>query len=160
MPSASHPWKIRPGRVNVKCAHCGAQISRRISKVRHKNTYCRRCLPLAQGWKSSSYTVLVAPPGLPAVEAGPAWVRAARRLLGLTQRDLARKAGVSERSLGDYERGQAVCLPQRRAALTAALQLGGIEFTPEGPVLKSPPTQDSVEASESQSKNPALRSQL
>jgi hypothetical protein len=55
---------------------------------------------------------------------------------------------------------QAICLPQRRAAITAALQLGGIEFTAEGPVLKSSPTQDSVEASESQSKIPALRSQL
>jgi DNA-binding transcriptional regulator YiaG len=58
----------------------------------------------------------------------PAQIKAARALIGWTQRDLATKAKVSMASLANYERGASTLMAQNRAAIQTALEAGGIVF--------------------------------
>ena len=57
--------------------------------------------------------------------------RAARALLNLSQQQLAERAGLSKKTLADYERG--ATMPQARTVrdLEVALQDAGIEFIVE-----------------------------
>lgn len=57
--------------------------------------------------------------------------RAARGLLGLSQKDLAAKAAVFPRTVQDFEAGARQPLQQTIAVLQAALEEAGIEFIPE-----------------------------
>lgn len=55
-------------------------------------------------------------------------LKAARVALGLNQSDLARIAGITERTLNTLERGRAVA-EQTREAVQRALEGRGVEFT-------------------------------
>lgn len=128
---ATHPWRTRPGRVNVRCAGgCGRSVSRPICRVTSQE-YCRVCKPRrpASGPTKIDATAEVADPGLEQV-------LEARRLLGWTQKEHARQAGMSTRSLRDYETRRAVPRPPWMRAIVGVLQRAGVRFTPQGPVLK------------------------
>jgi transcriptional regulator with XRE-family HTH domain len=56
-------------------------------------------------------------------------VAAARELLGLSQTDLAKVAGVGRRTLGTFERGDAELKASTLTLIQAELERRGIEFT-------------------------------
>jgi DNA-binding XRE family transcriptional regulator len=58
------------------------------------------------------------------------FLRAARALLGMTNVDLAKKAGVSKRSLVRIEAGETV-RPEIRKRVQAVFEQNGIEFVAE-----------------------------
>ncbi len=58
-------------------------------------------------------------------------IKAARSLLGWTQRDLAKQAGVSLASMANLEQGTGKTGGKAFAACCLALEQAGIEFTPE-----------------------------
>jgi DNA-binding XRE family transcriptional regulator len=62
----------------------------------------------------------------------PAQCRAARAILELKRVDLAKMAGVAEKTLGDFERGRRVMLRAHVEAVRRQLERLGIEFTVEG----------------------------
>src|SRR5271170_4265531 len=59
----------------------------------------------------------------------PEQVKAARRLIGWSQEDLAGHVGVSETTIGEFETDGRLRLKLSLAALRAALESAGIEFT-------------------------------
>lgn len=61
----------------------------------------------------------------------PMQCRAARVLLGLEQSDLAKEAGVSERTLTDFERGERDPIPATKKALADALSRLGVDLIAE-----------------------------
>jgi len=63
--------------------------------------------------------------------AAPEQLRAARGLLGWTQRDLARAAGTSRYAIVDYENGRVSPYVRTLQAIVAALERAGVEFTAE-----------------------------
>lgn len=58
----------------------------------------------------------------------PAQCRMARALLDLKRADLAKLAGVSEKTIGDYERGQRTMLRTHVEAVRRTLERLGVEF--------------------------------
>jgi DNA-binding XRE family transcriptional regulator len=54
--------------------------------------------------------------------------RAARRLLGWTQNDLAAASGVCRKTIGNFERGACAPYPSSLKALREALQSAGVTF--------------------------------
>ena len=61
----------------------------------------------------------------------PNQIRGARAMLGLTQADLAKAAGLSNTGLNNIERGIADPKVSTLQAIQAALEASGIEFIPE-----------------------------
>lgn len=61
----------------------------------------------------------------------PGQSRAARGLLGMTQKDLAAAASLGESTVIDFERERRVVSAQSVAAIRAALEAVGVEFIPE-----------------------------
>lgn len=75
----------------------------------------------------------------------PRQCKAARALLGWTQRQLAAAAGVAAPTVATFESGSSVPMPQNLQAIRRALEEGGIEFIPingggPGVRLKDPPS--------------------
>lgn len=62
----------------------------------------------------------------------PAQCRAARAVLDLKRADLAKMAGVAEKTLGDYERGARTMLRAHIDVVRRQLEQLGIEFSNEG----------------------------
>ena len=54
--------------------------------------------------------------------------RAARALLGMTQRELAAAAHVGSQTVADFERGARAPMRNNLAAMQAALEAAGIDF--------------------------------
>lgn len=63
------------------------------------------------------------------MEISPAQVRAARALLNLSQAELAKRAGVSQRSISGYEAETSQLMRANLAAVRQALEQAGITFT-------------------------------
>jgi predicted nucleotidyltransferase/DNA-binding XRE family transcriptional regulator len=62
--------------------------------------------------------------------------RAGRALLGFSQAQLARQAGVSRLTIAYFERGTRRPIPANLAAIRLALEAAGIAFVPGGAVLR------------------------
>lgn len=58
--------------------------------------------------------------------------RGARAMLGLSQKALASRSGVGERTLVEFEKNQSRPLPRTLDALRRALESAGIEFIDDG----------------------------
>ncbi|MEQ1954436.1 helix-turn-helix transcriptional regulator [Mesorhizobium sp. CN2-181] len=58
-------------------------------------------------------------------------IRGARAMLGLTQADLAREAGISTTGLNNIESGSSDPKTSTLRAIRAALEAAGVEFIPE-----------------------------
>ena len=61
--------------------------------------------------------------------------RAARALLAWSQQDLARHARLGASTIADFERGHRSPAPDSASLIRAALQNGGVVFTPGGVAL-------------------------
>lgn len=61
----------------------------------------------------------------------PEQIRAARALINWSREDLAYASGVTVRTLARIEGAQTVPRQTTLAALSAALEAAGVEFTPE-----------------------------
>ncbi|HEV7254777.1 MAG TPA: helix-turn-helix transcriptional regulator [Mesorhizobium sp.] len=61
----------------------------------------------------------------------PTQIRGARAMLGLTQAELARAAGISTTGLNNIERGDADPKASTLRAIQAALEAAGVQFIPE-----------------------------
>jgi transcriptional regulator with XRE-family HTH domain len=59
----------------------------------------------------------------------PAQCRAARGLIAMSQKDLARAAGVSSRTILNFESNQRQPIKATLAAIQRALEDAGVEFT-------------------------------
>ncbi len=70
----------------------------------------------------------------------PEMCRAGRALLGITQTQLARQAGVSRLTVAHFERGERKPIPANLAAIRSALEASGIAFVPGGAVLRGETT--------------------
>lgn len=68
---------------------------------------------------------------LPEIAILPAQCRGARGMLGWTQEDLARAAGVSRPTVKDFERGVRTPHTNNLLAIRAALETAGVEFIEE-----------------------------
>jgi predicted nucleotidyltransferase len=66
----------------------------------------------------------------------PAVCRAGRALLGISQAELARRAGVSRLTVADFERGARRPVAANLAAIRGALAESGVDFPPGGAVLR------------------------
>lgn len=66
------------------------------------------------------------------VDLSPAQSRAARGLLGWTQVDLARAAGLGQSTVIDFERERRAVAPASIAAMRAALGAAGVQFLDPG----------------------------
>ena len=64
-------------------------------------------------------------------EISPGQCRAARALIGLSQGDVAKASGVSEKTLADFEREARQPYDRTLAAIRAALEAAGVEFIPQ-----------------------------
>lgn len=62
----------------------------------------------------------------------PAQARAARALLGWSQKDLASRAGVAEATVTQFERGNRNPMRAVDRAMRSALEAAGIEFIAQG----------------------------
>ncbi|WP_198370408.1 helix-turn-helix domain-containing protein [Roseomonas rosulenta] len=62
----------------------------------------------------------------------PAICRAARALLGWSQDELARQAGVGRVTIADYERGKSELMRGNIALITAAFDAAGVEIIRQG----------------------------
>lgn len=62
----------------------------------------------------------------------PATCRAARALLGWSQDELARQAGVGRVTIADYERGKSELMRGNIALITAAFDAAGVEIIQQG----------------------------
>ncbi|OCJ02454.1 transcriptional regulator [Rhizobium sp. AC27/96] len=65
----------------------------------------------------------------------PDQIRAARAMLGLTQADLAKAAGISTTGLNNIERGTADPKASTLRAIQAALETAGIIFQSDGEMV-------------------------
>ncbi|TGT35702.1 helix-turn-helix domain-containing protein [Mesorhizobium sp. M8A.F.Ca.ET.165.01.1.1] len=61
----------------------------------------------------------------------PEQIRGARAMLGLTQADLAKRAGLSTTGLNNVESGGTDPKASTLRAIQAALEAAGVEFIPE-----------------------------
>jgi transcriptional regulator with XRE-family HTH domain len=61
----------------------------------------------------------------------PALCKAARALVGLTQRDLSARAALGDQTLADFERGARQPLAANLEKLRMALEAAGVEFIAE-----------------------------
>jgi len=61
----------------------------------------------------------------------PQQIRGARAMVGLTQAELAERAGISKTGLNNIERGSADPKASTLAAIQRALEEAGVEFIPE-----------------------------
>ncbi|SFK37645.1 Helix-turn-helix [Pseudovibrio ascidiaceicola] len=61
----------------------------------------------------------------------PAQCRAARALIGMSQKELASMANVGAQTLADFERGARVPRINNLNAMQTALEEAGVEFIPE-----------------------------
>lgn len=52
-------------------------------------------------------------------------------MLDMSRQDLAKRAGIAERTLIDFERGARQPLANNLAAIRTALEAAGVEFIPE-----------------------------
>src|SRR5208282_1509346 len=77
-------------------------------------------------------------PGQPSVS--PSQLKAARALLGWSQRDLAQRAGVALSTLADFERGSREPIQNNLQAMVMSLEKEGISFSEDGAVRGKPPT--------------------
>ncbi len=66
--------------------------------------------------------------------------RAARALLGVTQAELARQAGVSRLTIVHFERAERKPIPANLAAIRSALEASGVALLPGGAVLRDATT--------------------
>ena len=66
------------------------------------------------------------------MDISPAQMRAARAWLGLSQEELARRAGVAKSSVAEYERGARLAHGSTLAAVRRALEADGIVFLFDG----------------------------
>jgi len=77
-------------------------------------------------------------------EVSASQVRAARALLGWSQRDLAKQAKIAVSTVADFERGQRIPIPQNILAIRDAITVAGIALTAGGAVTsetrESPPS--------------------
>ena len=62
----------------------------------------------------------------------PAQARAARALLGWSQKDFASRAGVAEATVTQFERGNRIPMRAVERAMRSALEDGGVEFIARG----------------------------
>ena len=62
----------------------------------------------------------------------PAQSRAARGWLGWSQRELAKRAGVSLSTVQDFERGQRTPISNNMAAIRRALETAGVRLVFDG----------------------------
>ncbi len=69
-------------------------------------------------------------PGYPLGMLTPAQIRAARALLGWKQADLAERAGISEVSIKNIERGATDARASTLGKVQAAIEEAGIEIIP------------------------------
>src|SRR5277367_6642606 len=67
----------------------------------------------------------------------PAACRAGRALLGLSQAELAERAGVARLTVADFERSVRTPTPSTLSAIRTALETAGVDFLPGGAVLRS-----------------------
>jgi len=70
----------------------------------------------------------------------PEMCRAGRALLGISQAQLARAAGVSRLTVAHFERAASKPIPVSLAAIRSALESSGIELLPGGAVLREATT--------------------
>ncbi len=70
----------------------------------------------------------------------PATCRAGRALLGLSQTELAERAGVARLTVADFERSARTPTATTLTAIRAALEAAGIDLLPGGAVLRSDAT--------------------
>jgi predicted nucleotidyltransferase/DNA-binding XRE family transcriptional regulator len=66
----------------------------------------------------------------------PEMCRAGRALLGMSQEELARRAGVARLTVADFERGARKPIAATLAATRSALATAGVDFVPGGAVLR------------------------
>jgi transcriptional regulator with XRE-family HTH domain len=62
----------------------------------------------------------------------PTQSRAGRGLLDWSQKKLAKKAGVGESTVRDFEKGRRDPLPENLSAIRRALEDAGVRFIPAG----------------------------
>jgi len=67
----------------------------------------------------------------------PGMCRAGRALVGLSQADLARRAGVARPTVADFEREARKPIAVTLAAIRTALEAAGVDFVPGGALLRS-----------------------
>lgn len=79
-------------------------------------------------------------------EITPGQCRAARALIGLSQGDVARAAGVSEKTLADFEREARQPYGRTIAAIRSALEAAGVRFTEYGVELAPEPEEEQYPA--------------
>src|SRR5882724_10799624 len=77
---------------------------------------------------------------MPETSLAPAACRAGRALLGLSQAELAERAGVARLTVADFERSARTSTAATLAAIRAALESAGVDFLPGGAVLRSDAT--------------------
>lgn len=63
------------------------------------------------------------------IEMSPAQSRAARGLISMTQTELAKASGLGQSTVIDFERERRSVSDQAVAAIRAALETAGVEFT-------------------------------
>jgi predicted nucleotidyltransferase len=76
----------------------------------------------------------------PELSLTPEVCRAGRALLGLTQAQLARLAGVSRLTVAHFERAVRKPVPANLAALRSTLEASGIDLLPRGAIIRDAST--------------------
>lgn len=68
----------------------------------------------------------------------PGHIRAARALVGWSQKELAKAAGIATSTVADFERGRRTPTARNTQAIREALQQAGIRLLPTGAVMDTP----------------------